>query len=86
MPTSVRLDPETEALLRKLARTSGRTKSEVIREALHRMSEEAHGAAETGSLYDAIEDLVGIADVGPGDLARHHKQRFREKLDRRRKK
>ncbi len=86
MPTSVRLDPETEALLRKLARTSGRTKSEVIREALHRMSEEARGAAETGSLYDAIEDLVGIADVGPGDLARHHKQRFREKLDRRRKK
>ena len=83
MPTSVRLDPETEALLRKLARTSGRTKSEVIREALHRMFAETR---ESGSLYHAIEDLVGIADVGPGDLARHHKQRFREKLDRRRKK
>jgi predicted DNA-binding protein len=86
MPTSVRLDPETEALLRKLARTSGRTKSELIREALHRMFAETRGSAETGSLYHAIEDLVGIADVGPGDLARHHKQRFRENLDRRRKK
>ncbi len=85
MPTSVRLDPETEALLKKLTRTSGRTKSEVIREALHRMSEEA-GANQPASLYHGIEDLVGIADVGPGDLARHHKQRFREKLDRRRKK
>jgi len=85
MPTSVRLDPETEALLRKLARTSGRTKSEVIREALHRMSEEA-SANQLTSLYHGIKDLVGIADVGPGDLARHHKQRFREKLDRRRKK
>lgn len=85
MPTSVRLDPETEALLKRLARTSGRTKSEVIREALHRMSDETR-AAEPASLYHAIEDLVGIADVGPGDLARNHKQRFRELLDRRRKK
>ncbi len=84
MPTSVRLNPETEALLKRMARTSGRTKSEVIREALHRMSEEA-GAAEPASLYHGIEDLVGIADVGPGDLARRHKQRFREKLNQRRK-
>lgn len=86
MPTSVRLDPETEALLNKMARSSDRSKSEIIRKALHRMAEETRSTAETGSLYDAIEDLVGIADVGPGDLARHHKQRFREKLDRRRKK
>jgi predicted DNA-binding protein len=82
MPTSVRLDPETEALLRKLARTSGRTKSEVIREALHRMSEEARGVAEVGGIYNAIEDLVGIANDGPDDLARQHKKRFREKLGR----
>ena len=85
MPTSVRLDPETEALLGKLARTSGRTKSEIIREALHRMSEEVTGTAETGSLYHAIADLVGIAENGPADLAREHKHRFREKLGRKRK-
>ncbi len=82
MPTSVRLDPETEALLKRLARSSGRTKSEVIREALHRMSDEARGAAEAGSLYHAISDLVGIAEGGPKDLARHHKKRYREKLRR----
>ena len=85
MPTSVRLDPETETLLKRLARSSGRTKSEVIREALHRMSEEAQ-TAEPASLYHGIEDLVGIADMGPGDLARQHKKRFREKLEQRRKK
>ncbi len=85
MPTSVRLDPETEALLKRLAYTSGRTKSDVIREALHRMSEEARGTAGAGGLYHAIEDLVGIADDGPENLARQHKKRFREKLDRNRK-
>lgn len=85
MPTSIHLDPETEVLLARLARSSGRTKSEVIREALHRMSEDAH-VGEPASLFHGIEDLVGSADVGPGDLARHHKQRFRENPDRRRKK
>lgn len=84
MPTSVRLDPETEALLRRLARSSGRTKSEVIREALHRMAGANAEAAEPESVYHAIEDLVGIADNGPEDLAEQHKKRFREKLGRRR--
>jgi predicted DNA-binding protein len=84
MPTSVRLDPETEALLRRLARSSGRTKSEVIREALHHMAAATAEAAEPESLYQAVEDLVGIADNGPEDLAEHHKRRFREKLGRRR--
>jgi predicted DNA-binding protein len=84
MPTSVRLDPETEALLRRLTRSSGRTKSEVIREALHRMAAASAEAAEPESLYRAIEDLVGIADNGLEDLAEQHKKRFREKLDRQR--
>jgi predicted DNA-binding protein len=83
MPTSVRLDPETEALLRRLAHASGRTKSEIIREALHRMAAGSTEAAEPESLYHAIEDLVGIADDGPEDLAEDHKRRFRERLGRR---
>lgn len=82
MPTSVRLDPETEALLKRLARSSGRTKSEVIREALHRMSGEERGAVQAGSLYHMISDLIGIAEDGPEDLARQHKKRYREKLRR----
>lgn len=82
MPTSVRLDPETETLLRRLARVSGRTKSEVIREALYRLAAESARVMEPQSLYDAIEDLVGVADEGPEDLAERHKERFREKLRR----
>ena len=83
MPTSVRLDAETESLLRRLARTSGRTKSEIIREALQRMAEGAAEAAEPESLYHALEDLVGIAEDGPEDLAGEHKAHFRDRLRRR---
>ncbi len=81
MPTSVRLDPETEVLLKQLAHSSGRSKSEVIREALHRLSEESRSSGKQGGLYHAIADLVGVADGGPEDLAREHKKRFREKLN-----
>ncbi|MBA3563718.1 MAG: ribbon-helix-helix protein, CopG family [Gammaproteobacteria bacterium] len=84
MPTSVRLDPETEALLKRLARRRGRTKSEVIREALRRLSEEPATPAEADGPYHAIADLIGIAGDGPEDLARDHKRLFREKLSRRR--
>ncbi|MFQ5547549.1 MAG: ribbon-helix-helix protein, CopG family [Woeseia sp.] len=81
MPTSVRLDPKTEALLKRLARGSGRSKSDVIREALHRLSEDVLGCARQQDLYHAIADLIGIAEHGPEDLARDHKKRFREKLE-----
>ncbi|MCI0518170.1 MAG: ribbon-helix-helix protein, CopG family [Woeseiaceae bacterium] len=84
MPTSVRLDPETEALLRRLARERGRTKSEIIRDALHRLATVPSDVAEPASLYQSVEDLVGIADNGPKDLAEQHKRRFRDKLHRRR--
>lgn len=37
---AVRLDPETEALLETLAREKSRTKSDLVREALHRYLDE----------------------------------------------
>jgi predicted DNA-binding protein len=83
MPTSVRLDPETESLLKRLARSSGRTKSEIIREALQQMAGGPGEAADAESLYHAVEDLVGIAEDGPEDLAVEHKAHFRDKLRRR---
>jgi predicted transcriptional regulator len=38
MPTSVRLDPKTERVVRSLARRTGRTRSQVIRDAIHRLA------------------------------------------------
>ena len=79
MPTSVRLDPETEALLNRLAQTHRRTKSDILREALHRLAQDEH-AKEADGPYALIADLIGIAQGGPDNLARHHKQVFQDIL------
>jgi predicted transcriptional regulator len=80
MPTSVRLDPETESLLKQLARRSGQSKSAVLREAVHRMAAAANEAAANDSLFTKIADLAGVADGGPATLARDHKKAYRDAL------
>ena len=83
MPTSVRLDPRTEMVVRRLARQTKRTKSAVIREAIARMAEEVGSQPGRGTPYAAIEDLIGIAGGGPRDLARRSGEAFRDLLTRR---
>ena len=85
MSTSVRLDPETNALLDRLAQTQGRTKSDILREALHRLAQDEQ-LKEVDGPYALVADLIGIAQGGPDDLARCHKQVFRDMLaDKRRR-
>ena len=79
MPTSVRLDPETEALLDRLAQTQRRTKSAILREALHRLARDEQIKNVDGP-YALVADLIGIAQGGPDNLARRHKQAFRDML------
>lgn len=81
MPTSVRLDPETEALLARLARSRSETKSAVLRTALLRLAQDSEVQGGEGP-HALIADLVGIAHGGPESLARRHKQAFREMLSR----
>jgi predicted transcriptional regulator len=82
MPTSVRLDPETEQLLKRLARRSGRSKSEVLRDALNRMAEPSTKDDEETSIHSVIADLIGAAGRGPANLARRHKEAYRQSLAR----
>jgi predicted DNA-binding protein len=82
MPTSVRLDPETETLLKRLAQRSGRSKSDVLRDALHCLARESAGIAESDSVYAVVSDLVGRASGGPENLAREHKKAYRDALGR----
>jgi hypothetical protein len=79
MPISVRLDPETEALLDRLARHHRRTKSDIVREALHRLARDEQ-TKEVDGPYALVADLIGIAQGGPDNLARRHKQAFRDML------
>ena len=85
MPTSIRLDPATEALLDRLARRSKRTRSDVVREAITRYAESVDAPAPDGGVCAYVEDLIGIAEGGPTDLARRHKRAFRDRLAERKK-
>ena len=79
MSTSVQLDPETEALLDRLAQTQGRTKSDILREALQRLAQ-GEQLKEVDGPYALVADLIGVAQGGPNNLARRHKQIFRDML------
>jgi hypothetical protein len=85
MPTSVRLDPETERLIARLSRTMRRTKSQVIRDAIGRFArEEAATRPTPRTPYDALEHLIGVAGGGPPDLSVRTGDKFRRLVRRRR--
>ncbi|MGD2186830.1 MAG: hypothetical protein PVI71_11915 [Desulfobacterales bacterium] len=77
MPTSVRLDPETEELLIATAKTLNVTKTDVVKASirdfcfkiLHKKSNRP---------YDLISDLVGKESSGKGDLAINSEEILRQ--------
>ncbi len=84
MPTTVRLDPQTESILQRLARKTGRTKSSIIREAILRMSEHEARPTPGSTLYDRMADLVGVGHGGPSDLSSRSEEILRDLFARRR--
>lgn len=85
MVTSVRLDAATEQTLTRLARATGKTKSELIREALRKFSERALDASAGVTAYDRLADVVGIANLGRGDRAARSEEILRSFFATRRK-
>lgn len=80
MPVSVRLDPKTEELVTRLARKRGRTKSEVIRQAIRVLAEYQDASEKPSRPYDAISHLIGCASGGPRDLSEQTGKKFRHLL------
>jgi len=83
MHATISVDRETDARLDRLSSSTGRSKSDIVRDALI-VLEKAQSGASTGlSAFDLIGDLVGVGKGGPADLARTHKQAFRVLLQER---
>ena len=80
MPISVRLDAKTESMVNRLARRTGRTKSEVIREALMMFSRAKSGEETPANPYEAIAHLLGCARGGPKDLSERTGEKLRKLL------
>ncbi len=73
MAISVRLDPETEALLRRMARTAGRSKSWVVREAV---AAYALNAPPGRTPFEALAPFIGAGGTGQTDLSERTGERF----------
>lgn len=76
MPMSVRLDEETEALIRRLARSAGRTKSWVVREAVAEYASQRQPVDRTP--YEAFAPFIGVVATGHGTLSEKTGERYAE--------
>lgn len=80
MAISVRLDPETERLVERLAKRRRQTKSEVVRDALGMLAEQEKGADGKKLPYDRVSHLIGCVRGGPPDLSVRTGAKFAELL------
>jgi len=80
MPTRVRLDPKTERAIRTLARRTGRTQSEVIRDAIRRFAAAELEERRGQTAFDLWKDAIGCAKGGPPDLSARTGERVRSLL------
>ena len=77
---SVRLDDDTGLALKRLARKTGRTRSEIIRQAVVRLSEAVVAQERARSPYEALADFIGCAQCGPTGLSTRTGEKFRKVL------
>lgn len=77
---AVRLDSQSEAVLEKLVRETGHTKSELVREALTDFSRRKSGVKSGRRPYDLMKDGIGIWRSGGLNLSENTGDRFYEML------
>ena len=84
MATTVRLDAETEQLIRRLRRRRATTQSEVIREAIRQLASRELRGEEAPRPYDAVKRLIGSVDSGGVHLSKATGQQLAAMLAERR--
>lgn len=75
MTITVRMDDETEKLLRRLSRSRGANKSALIREAVRLLAEQEE-ASKAATAYDRLKDLIGAVDSGGLNLSEDSHSKF----------
>lgn len=81
MVLTVRLDRELRRKLNELVRATGKTRSEIVREAVRRYGA---AASDQRTAYEKFADVIGVAHGGGGARARRSEEILREMLVRRR--
>ncbi len=76
MPLSVRLDPESESTVARIARRQAKTKSDVVREAIRLLADHEKRVKRPLRPYDAMKHSIGCADSGGLALSEKTGYRF----------
>lgn len=79
MPTSFRLEPGTERALERLAGEQGKSKSDVLREAIGEYIAR-NGRSSAERPFDRVAHLIGCVDSGRGDLSVNTGEKVRKIL------
>ena len=81
-PLSLRLDPETEALLRRLAMAQGRSKSAVVREAVEQYgNRDVPAEDQARTALDVVRPFIGVVATG-SQLSEDTHSKYRSSLRR----
>jgi predicted DNA-binding protein len=76
MAMSFRLDPETEAAIRRLVKQTGRSKSALVREAMAQYVAGGSGVTTERSALDRLRGAVGVVSTDrQGSTDTHRKYR-----------
>jgi hypothetical protein len=80
MPFSLRLDPDTESRIRYLTRTTGRSKADVVREAIAQYDPAGGPGVEQESAFDRLHAFIGVVATGGADLSVDTHAHYRTRL------
>lgn len=80
MPFSLRLDPETESRIRRLSTLTGRSKSQVVREAVAQYAPDDHVPPAGDSTFDRLKPYVGVVRTGGRNYSSDTHRKFRRLL------
>ncbi len=85
MPFSLRLDPETEARIRRLSTQTGRSRSQVVREAVAQYAPDEQPPAHGDSTFDRLKAYVGVVRTGGRNSSSDTHRKFRALLQKKRR-
>ena len=81
MPFSLRLDPDTEARIRRLSADTGRSRSAVVREAVAQYSAMREAdARRPDSAYERLKPFIGVVSTGGRNLSTDTHAKYRALL------
>ena len=80
MPFSLRLDPETESRIRRLSTQTGRSKSQVVREAVAQYATDERLPSPGDSTFDRLKAYVGVVRTGGRNLSSDTHRQYRALL------